>query len=109
MIKKNFVICLLAFSIGNVYAQTDYDKQYSNANALLRDGKYNLAMESFKPLISYAANNPYSVYASFYYALSAYNQGYKAVAKDMFNQIRSLYPNWDKIGEVNFWLGKIHF
>src|SRR5688572_28430909 len=105
MIKNIFVICLLALATGSVCAQTDYNKQYNNAKALLRDGKYSLAMESFKPLIPYAQNNPYSEYASFYYAFAAYHQGYKAVAKDMLNQIRTLYPNWDKQGEVNFWLG----
>ena len=91
------------------FGQIDYDTQYSNAKALFRDGKYNLAMESFKPLIPYAENNRYQEYGSFYYALSAYHQGYLAVAKDMLNQIKAVHPKWDKMNEVNFWLGRIHF
>lgn len=91
------------------YAQTDYKAQYSIAKKLYADGKYNLAMESFKKLIPYDQNNPYREYASFYYALSAYHQNFKAVAKDMFGQIKSLYPTWDKMDEVNIWLAKIHF
>src|SRR5690606_9156721 len=83
-------------------------QHFFNGKNLFREGKYNLAMEAFKQAIPYDANNPFSEYASFYYALSAYNQGYLAVAKDMFSQIKKLYPNWNRTEEVNFWLGKIH-
>jgi tetratricopeptide (TPR) repeat protein len=102
------VICQFLF-VNFVSAQTDYNQQYSIAKKLYNDGKFNLAMETFKPLIPYSKGNPYSEYASFYYALSAYRQGFLAVSKDMFSQVKSLYPNWDKIDEVNLWLGKIHF
>ncbi len=90
-------------------AQTDYKQQYSISKKLFTEGKYTLAMESFKKLIPYDQRNPYSEYASFYYALSAYHQGYLSVSKDMFNQIKTLYPTWDRIDEVNIWLAKIHF
>lgn len=116
MIRRLFFIAVAGFivncqlSIGNrVSAQTNYQQQYSNAKSLFREGKYNLAMESFKSLIAYDKENPFSEYASFYYALSAYHQGYKSVAKDMLLQIRQLYPNWDQLDEVNLWLSKIHF
>ncbi len=102
------VNCLL--SIGNYsVAQTDYKAQYAISKKLYSEGKYNLAMESFKKLIPYDQNNPYREYASFYYALSAYNQNFKAVAKDMLGQVKTLYPSWDKMDEVNIWLAKIHF
>ncbi|MBX2965767.1 MAG: ABC transporter substrate-binding protein [Cyclobacteriaceae bacterium] len=92
-----------------VNAQTNYQQRYTNAKSLFREEKYNLAMESFKALITYDKDNPFSEYASFYYAISAYQQGYASVAKDMFLQIRQLYPAWDQLDEVNLWLGKIHF
>lgn len=88
---------------------TNYDQQYAISRKLFTEGKYNLAMESFKKLIPYDAGNPYREYASFYYAVSAYHQNFKAVAKDMFGQIKTLYPNWDKIDEVSIWQAKIHF
>lgn len=91
------------------YAQTDYKQLYSISKKLYADGKYNLAMESFKKLIPYDQHNPYREYASFYYAVSAYHQNFRAVAKDMFGQIKVLYPAWDKMDEVNIWLAKIHF
>lgn len=96
--------------IGNsATAQTNYQQQYTISKKLFSEGKYNLAMESFKKLIPYDQNNPYREYASFYYAISAYHQNFKAVAKDMFGQIKTLYPTWDKMDEVNIWMAKIHF
>jgi tetratricopeptide (TPR) repeat protein len=108
MMRVFSVIAFTVFSL-SVAGQIDYNKQYANAKDLLRQGKYNLAMESFKPLIAYDQNNKYSEFASYFYALAAYKQGFKAVAKDMLNQIKSQYPKWEKMDEVNFLLGKIHF
>lgn len=103
------VNCQLLIVNYTIAQTTSYDQQYAISKKLYADGKYNLAMESFKKLIPYDANNPYREYASFYYAVSAYHQNFKAVAKDMFGQIKALYPTWDKMDEVNIWLAKIHF
>lgn len=86
----------------------DYKQYYFNGKNFYREGKYNLAMESFKQAIPYDSNNPFSAYASFYFSLSAYHQGFFAVAKDMLLQVKKLHPNWDKMQEVDFWLGRIH-
>jgi tetratricopeptide (TPR) repeat protein len=117
MSKHLFVKILILFIIYNLqlsivdcaYAQVDYKQQYLMSKKLFTDGKYNLAMEGFKKLVPYDQNNPFSEYASFYYAVSAYHQGFFAVSKDMFNQIKSLYPTWAQLDEVNIWLAKIHF
>jgi hypothetical protein len=58
------------------FAQIDYTKQYLNGKDLFREGKYNLAMETLKPVMTSDRSNQYSEYATFYYALSAYNLGY---------------------------------
>src|SRR3990170_4050159 len=108
MIKKIIVSVFLLLVNLAVWAQVDYPKQYQNAKDFFRQGKYNLAMETFKPLIAYDDKNQYSPYASFYYALSAHKQGYNAVAKDMFLQIKSVHPKWDKMEEVNLWLAQIY-
>ncbi len=107
--KKIVLIVFALFLNLALWAQIDYSKQYQNAKDFFRQGKYNLAMESFKPLIAYDQKNQYSPYASFYYALSAYRQGYDAVAKDMFLQIKSVHPKWEKMDEVNLWLAMIYF
>jgi len=90
------------------WGQVDYQAQYKNGKDLFREGKYNLAMEAFKPLIPYDDENPYSAYASFYYALSAYRQNYPAAAKDMLLQIKKVHPKWEKMDEVNLWLAIVY-
>jgi ABC-type branched-subunit amino acid transport system substrate-binding protein/DNA-binding SARP family transcriptional activator len=107
MIRTTAIILGIIISISSAFAQIDYSNQFLSAKQLFREGKYNLAMESFKRLIPYDKANPFSEYASFYYALSAYHQGYKAVAKDALKQIKTQYPKWDKLDDVNFWLAKI--
>jgi ABC-type branched-subunit amino acid transport system substrate-binding protein/predicted negative regulator of RcsB-dependent stress response len=108
MTKKIFAVMLFILQSFTGWSQVDYPKQYQNAKDLFRQGKYSLAMETFKPLIAYDQQNPYSAYASFYYAIAAHKQGYNAVAKDMFLQIKKVHPKWDKMEEVNLWLGKIY-
>lgn len=112
--RKGLFILIVVFHwqlfIGlNLYAQVDYQRQYSNAKALFKDSKYQLAMEAFRPLVVYDQKNPFVEYASFYYAISAYRLSYETVARDMLLQIKQLYPSWDKMDEVNYWLARIHF
>jgi hypothetical protein len=109
MIKKiTFFSCLVLLFVNIAIAQVDFKQYYFNGKAFFREGKYNLAMESFKKAIPYDAHNPFAEYASFYYAISAYNQGYRAVAKETLTQLKTLHPKWDKMDDVNFWLAKIH-
>ncbi|SHH14159.1 substrate-binding protein [Chryseolinea serpens] len=109
MLRKGVLFFVLIACLQSAaFAQVDFTKQYFNAKTLFREGKWNLAMESFKPLMPYSTGNPFSEYASFFYALAAYNQNYKAVAKSTLVQIKTLHPTWDKMDEVNFWLGKIN-
>ncbi len=92
----------------SLFAQ-EYTRQYKVATDFFHNKNYNLAMEAFKPLLVYDRENPYVEYASFYYAVSAHHQKFPEVAKDMFLQIKSLYPKWHHLAEVNYWLAKIYF
>ena len=103
------MLAIVCFFIFQSSTAQEPKRQYRNAKEFFTDGKYDLAMESFKPLLSYDKENPYAEYASFYYALSAMRKNYHAVAKDMFLQIKKLYPEWDQLNEVNYWLAKIYF
>jgi hypothetical protein len=102
------LILSVVLSFGASQAQ-DLKRQYKHARQLFDNKEYALAMEAFKPLIVYDKENPSPEYSSFYYGVSAYQLDYKAVAKDMFLQIRNLYPNWDQLPEVNYWLARIYF
>ena len=35
-------------------------------------------------------------------------KGSKSVAKTSLNQLKATHPTWNKMDEVNFWMGKIH-
>lgn len=107
-VRTSTAVWLLAlFSFAS--SAQDFKRQYKNARDFFQEGKYNLAMEAFKPLMVYDKNNPYTEYASFFYAMSALRQNYSAVARDMLLQIKRLYPAWDQMNEVNYWLARIYF
>ncbi len=100
-----FVLTLAVFTA----SAQDYKKQYDNAKNLFTEGKYSEAMVAFKSLTVYDKDNPFSEYASFYYAMSAYRLGYITVTKDMLLQIKKLYPEWNQMDEVNYLLCKTYF
>lgn len=106
LVRNTIFFLLIFMSVAN---GQDFKRLYKNAKMLFDDGNYNLAMEAFKPLIVYDRNNPFTEYAGFYYAVSAYKIGYSAVARDMFLQIRKLQPDWEQLYEVNYWLAKSYF
>jgi tetratricopeptide (TPR) repeat protein len=97
-------ICLVSF---NLSAQ-DFKKQFKQAKEYFASENYSAAMESFRPLTIYDRENPYPEYASFYYALSAHRLGFNTVSKEMFLQIKTIYPEWEQLTEVNYWLYKIY-
>ena len=102
------IVWLLVTS--SLYAQNqNWQQQYINAKAFYNEGKYALAMESFKPLIEEAPGNYFSAYSSFYYALAAYKSDYLPLSKSMLLQIKSKFPTWSKLDEVNYWLAILHF
>lgn len=103
-----FLVMILLFSSLSSYAQ-DYKRMYKHARELFDQKKYGIAMEAFKPLIIYDRNNPYPEYSSFYYGVSAIEQGYHTVGRDMFFQLRKLYPDWSNLHEVNYWLARSYF
>ena len=108
LLTGSLLVAMLMFSSFSAWAQ-DYERDYKTASDFFKEGKYNLAMAAYNPLVTYDQNNPYSEYASFYYALSAYRQNFPVVAKDMFIQMKKLYPAWEKMDEVNYWLAMIYF
>lgn len=112
MILKQYKFWLsglvLIFSLVVAQAQ-DFRRDYRHAKNLFEQGQYSEAMTAFKPLTVYDQANPFPEYSSFYYALSAQRLGYATVAKDMLLQVKKLYPNWDQMNEVNFWLSKLYF
>ena len=81
-------------------------QKYQNGKELYNMGRYGLAMQAFKPLTSAFNENPYIRQANFYYGVSAYNENQIEVAKSSFSYLKSNYPEWDQMDEVNLWLIK---
>lgn len=109
----NYRLAFLVFFsliIGYSHAQkvSPEESRYTNARELLELGKYSMAMQAFEPLTSSFDGNKYTKISSFYYAVAAYNNGQKHVAKDMFLQVIQKYPSWEKLDEVNLWLANIY-
>src|SRR5258708_3975774 len=86
----------------------DFKKQFKRAKELFGDENYSAAMEAFRSLTIYDKANPYPEYASFYYALSAQKLGFNTIAKEMLLQTKNIYPEWDQLDEVNYWLYTIY-
>ena len=86
--------CALFFLTLTVQAQDQASLQrgYKNAKDLFTLGKYELAMEAFKPLTKQESGNAFTEYATFYYALSAFKAGQENVARDMFLQLEQKHP-----------------
>ena len=105
-----FLVFVLFLTIGHSWAQKESpaDARFKNARELMDLEKYGLAMQALKPLTSSFENNKYSRISSYYYAVSAYYDNQKYVAKDMFLQIVQQYPTWEKLDEVNLWLANIY-
>jgi len=102
------VVCGLFILNYNLHAQ-DFKKQFKQAKDFFADEKYSEAMDAFRPLMIYDKENPYPEYANFYYALSAQRLGYINSAKESFLQTKNIYPNWEQLDEVNYWLVKIYY
>ena len=101
----SLVLALVVFAT----SAQDFKRQYRTAKDLFAAEKYSEAMIEFKALTVYDKNNPFTEYASYYYAMSAYRLGYGSVAKDMLLHIKKMYPQWDQLDEVNYLLSKIYF
>jgi len=87
----------------------EYQRAYLNAKDLYRLGKFELAMEAFRSVTQESSNNIFEEYASFYFAMAAYQSNKIPLAKSMWLQITEKYPEWNKMDEVNYHLSKINY
>jgi len=92
-----------------LFAQARLSDRYERGLELFRQQKYDAAIEVFRPLSRQEQSNPYVEYASFYFGLSALKDGQADLAKNMFLQVQSKYPRWNKMPEVNYWLVATYF
>ena len=106
------IIVLILFLAGTssaTFAQNNAqaEAKYRSALADYKKGSYAAAMQKFSPLTSVNEKTPYSTYAHYYYALSAYQLKRYKESKQMLLQLQSRYPGWNRIGDVQYLLGAI--
>ncbi len=107
-IVKKLLIIVLVLSGAVLHAQNDQDN-FTFGKELFRDGRYELAMQSFRKAMTPAPNNPYAPYASFYNALSAYKLGQVENSRNLFIEVSQRFADWEKVGEVYYWLATTYF
>ena len=100
---------LLVVILSSSLCAQDFRRDYKIAKDFFDDEKYNFAMDAFRTLMVYDKDNPFVEYATFYYGLSAYHQNYFSVTKEALLQIKRLYPEWNQMDEVNYWMAAVYF
>lgn len=110
--KVIIVLILFLAGFGNVtFAQStaQAEGKYKSALGDYKQGRYAAAMEKLSPLTSVNTRTPYSAYAHYYYALSAFQLKRLKESKQMLLQLQSRFPGWNRIAEVHYLLGAIAF
>lgn len=112
MLKKTFFIwCFTLFGV-SLYAQkapSDFKAKYNTSKQLLDQGKYGLAMQSFKSLLSDNRDNELVPFAEFYLGAAAYYAGDISYSKNVFLKITVDHPSWVKNEAAFLWLSRIGF
>ncbi|WP_375580756.1 hypothetical protein ABWH96_06990 [Marivirga tractuosa] len=88
-------------------AQINYQSEYLSGKNYFKAGDYQRAQNHFKNLLDTNEDNPFYLYGSYFYGISAYETGNKTRALEVLSKIRTTHPEWDKIEEVNLWYGKM--
>ncbi|MDN4164831.1 ABC transporter substrate-binding protein [Cytophagales bacterium LB-30] len=105
--RKLFLLVAIA-SIGFSALGQSAQNSYLSGKQYFAEGKYAMAMAVLQPLTSSSADASLAPYASFFYALSAYQSGEITKGQDMLMQVAQRYPNWEKMEEVKLWRAKMH-
>jgi len=98
---------ILILSVFQLNAQINYQSEYLSGKNYFRAGDYQRALNHFKNLLETNENNPFYLYGSYFYGISAYETGNKERAMEVLGNIKTTHPQWDKIDDVNLWYGKM--
>jgi len=112
MNKKLFFLLLatgFGLSVNAQRASKQFESTYKGTKQLLDQGKFGLAMQSFKNLLAKGESNELVPYTLFYLGNAAYQNGDKEYAKNVFLELTVKYPNWDKMDAAYVWLSRLGF
>ncbi len=109
LLRRVLITSLLMGALGSLAWSQNVNKIFNEGKALFDQKDYALALVKLGPITSLEGENEVVTYASYYYAVSAYNSGDKETAKNMFLQIDQRFPNWSERQEVYYWLAQLNF
>jgi tetratricopeptide (TPR) repeat protein len=98
---------ILILSVYQLNAQINYQSEYLSGKNYFKSGDYQRAENHFKNLLASNESNPFYLYGSYFYGISAYEAGNKERALEVLGNIRTTHPDWDKVDEVSLWYGKM--
>lgn len=88
------------------YAQ-NIQQNFEEGKKYFDQEQYALAKNSFSKITAVEGTNQMVQWASYYFAISAYQTNNLGEAEQMFEQVLTKYPYWGVKDEVNFWLARI--
>ncbi|MCC5921481.1 MAG: tetratricopeptide repeat protein [Cyclobacteriaceae bacterium] len=111
MCKKSILLFVFVFSsIFQLEAQTSsHQRDYQKGKEFFNEGNYSLAAQVFRGLMNSGDEHRFEAYATFYYAVSAYQQGEYPLAKASFRQLLRRFPSWHDRDEARLWLTRLYF
>jgi TolA-binding protein len=100
---------ILLFSLALVHcteisAQTvaDNRRRYESGKELIRQGKYDLAQEIFRPLMREIPENPFAAYAHYFSALASFKANKPNDARLTLEQLQQKHPTWPDMDQANY-------
>ncbi len=106
-----FSFALFFFYEATVPAQTiaDNRRRYESGKELIRQKKYDLAQDMFRPLMREVPENPFAAYAHYFSALALLKANKTDEARLMIEQLQQKYPNWLDMEQATYLLANIFF
>ncbi len=109
-IRYSVVIAFFLGIVTHVSAQTvaDNRRRYESGKELIKQGKYDLSQEIFKPLMRESPENPFVSYAHYFSALASFKSKKLDDARLTLEQLRQKYANWPDMDQATYLLGNIY-
>ncbi len=110
--KKTVALLILFFVAQVSFSQTtqpDNRRKYESGKQLLKEEKYALAQEVFRPLLTESPDNPFAAYARYYHSLAFFKLGKPDEARLGLLQLLEKQPNWPDADNANYLLANIAF
>ncbi|MFQ3214482.1 MAG: hypothetical protein ACJAT1_001721 [Marivirga sp.] len=106
LLKFIFIIFFVSGAI-NLYGQVDYQQEYLAAKVNFRLGNYQAAKVGFGKLLELNEQNPFALYANYYYAIATYQLGDTTEALVPLRRVWLTHDQWKNRDDLGLWYGKL--